>query len=212
MTGHFRFSAAPVLLLVNGLAAALLYFTLRWSGVTVDFVVVGAVLIGAVLGMFWRVYVLVLTSIMIVAVAAVMRVVNDNSGIYAITLNVLVVHVAHQFGYLFGVSSLSNFLLRNVEGQGAHIGEQKSADRANAPASAHLRSLDFQPKIDEAKNAAHGLARVERPTSPISLTPSGELLNAIESLARAVSTEAILQTIRTSARRLIGSDRGGVIL
>jgi two-component sensor histidine kinase len=37
-------------------------------------------------------------------------------------------------------------------------------------------------------------------------------LNAIESLARAVSTEAILQTIRTSARRLIGSDGVALIL
>src|ERR1700743_2476393 len=180
MTGHFRFSAAPVLLLVNGLAAALLYFTLRWSGVTVDFVVVGAVLIGAVLGMFWRVYVLVLTSIMIVAVAAVMRVVNDNSGIYAITLNVLVVDVAHQFGYLFGVSSLSNFLLRNVQGQDAQL-EPKNADHASAPAPFHLRSLAFQPDNDESKKAERNVARADRPTSPISLTPSGELLNAIES-------------------------------
>src|ERR1700761_3224603 len=116
MTRPIRLPAPPVLLLVNGLAAALLYLTLRWTGITVDFVVIGAVLIGAALGMFWRVYVLMLTSVMIAAVVVVMRVVTDNSGIYAIILNVLVVHVAHQFGYLFGVSSLSNFLLRNVQG------------------------------------------------------------------------------------------------
>ena len=44
------------------------------------------------------------------------------------------------------------------------------------------------------------------PRAGISRTPTGELLAAVEKLARAATTEEIVELIRTSARRLIGCD------
>ena len=44
------------------------------------------------------------------------------------------------------------------------------------------------------------------PRAGISRTPTGELLAAVENLARARTTEDIVELIRTSARRLIGCD------
>jgi two-component sensor histidine kinase len=46
----------------------------------------------------------------------------------------------------------------------------------------------------------------DNPRAGISRTPTGELLAAIENLARAGTTEDIVELIRTSARRLIGCD------
>jgi two-component sensor histidine kinase len=52
----------------------------------------------------------------------------------------------------------------------------------------------------------------DNPRAGISRTPTGELLAAIESLARAGTTEDIVELIRTSARRLIGCDGVAVVL
>lgn len=46
----------------------------------------------------------------------------------------------------------------------------------------------------------------DNPHAGISRTPTGELLAAVENLARAGTTEDIVELIRTSARRLIGCD------
>lgn len=52
----------------------------------------------------------------------------------------------------------------------------------------------------------------ENPRSSISRTPTGELLAAVESLARAGTTEDIVEVIRTSARRLVGCDGIAVVI
>jgi two-component sensor histidine kinase len=62
------------------------------------------------------------------------------------------------------------------------------------------------------KKAVAVFAPPERRPSPITLTPTGELFNAIEGLARAVDVDAILEIIRTSARQLIGSDGVALVL
>ena len=46
----------------------------------------------------------------------------------------------------------------------------------------------------------------ENPRSGFSRTPTGELLTAVENLARAGTTEDIVELLRTSARRLVGCD------
>ena len=53
---------------------------------------------------------------------------------------------------------------------------------------------------------------VNQPKSPLSRTPAAELLQAVESLARAGGTDEIVDTIRSTARHLIGSDGVALIL
>jgi two-component sensor histidine kinase len=180
-----------------------------------DSLVISAVLIGAALGMRWRVYVLGLTSIIFALAVVMIRFASDNHTTYAIAVNVISVHVAHQIGYLFGAASLSYFLitrrglqvlLRNMRDRNTVIADQ-AADRYNRPSLDGLQSSSVEPKIIEVSSQ-----RVDRSRRPISLTTTGDLLNAVESLARAVSTEAVLDIIRNSARRLIGSDGVALIL
>lgn len=52
----------------------------------------------------------------------------------------------------------------------------------------------------------------DNPRAGISRTPTGELLAAVENLARAGTTEDIVELIRTSARRLIGCDGIAMVL
>lgn len=52
----------------------------------------------------------------------------------------------------------------------------------------------------------------DNPRAGISRTPTGELLAAVENLARAGTTEDIVELIRASARRLIGCDGIAMVL
>jgi two-component sensor histidine kinase len=52
----------------------------------------------------------------------------------------------------------------------------------------------------------------DQPKSSISQTPAGELLHAVESLARAGGSDEIVDILRATARRLIGSDGIALIL
>ena len=52
----------------------------------------------------------------------------------------------------------------------------------------------------------------DNPRAGFSRTPTGELLAAVENLARAGTTEDIVELIRTSARRLIGCDGIAMVL
>ena len=52
----------------------------------------------------------------------------------------------------------------------------------------------------------------DNPRAGIARTPTGELLAAVDSLARAATTEDIVELIRTSARRLIGCDGIAIVI
>jgi two-component sensor histidine kinase len=56
------------------------------------------------------------------------------------------------------------------------------------------------------------LTMTDNPRAGFSRTPTGELLAAVEHLARAGTTEEIVELIRTSARRLIGCDGVAMVL
>jgi two-component sensor histidine kinase len=56
------------------------------------------------------------------------------------------------------------------------------------------------------------LIMTDNPRAGFSRTPTGELLAAVENLARAGTTEDIIELIRSSARRLIGCDGIAMVL
>jgi two-component sensor histidine kinase len=63
-----------------------------------------------------------------------------------------------------------------------------------------------------ARRTYFSITMTDNPRAGFSRTPTGELLAAVENLARAGTTEDIVELIRTSARRLIGCDGIAVVL
>jgi two-component sensor histidine kinase len=220
MTGplDFRSRDSSALLLVVTLAAVSLYLTLRLAGVSPDLLAVSAFLVGAALGMRYRVYVLSQTAVVFASITVIVHLSSEHTGATSIMLNVLVVHVAHQIGYLFGVASFPYLLIARTGVltllQGLSIATNEihnpPVGYGGEPNPDKRPNPDIDPNYRDPKHI--GLASVDRPTSAIGLTPTGELLNAVENLARAVSTDTILEIIRANGRRLIGSDGVALIL
>jgi two-component sensor histidine kinase len=215
---QFRFPEPPVLLLVTGVAAGLFYLALRWFGLPIDSLTMSALLVGAALGIRLRVHVLLLTTAMFSVATVIVRSPHANHETYAIGLNVLAVNTAHQIGYLFGVASVPYLAITRkwmrviqskVQSRNVDVRDQGDDSWIDL-ASENLPLADIQSEYR--LNAGAISAKGDRPRSPIGLTPTGDLLKAVESLARAATPDAIHDIIRSSARRLIGSDGVALIL
>jgi two-component sensor histidine kinase len=194
-------------LLIVTLVVAVLFFALHLLGFSVDILVVSAFLIGRLLGLQARVFIILPTSAALILITAAVHLAKGHDAAVSIALNILVVVTVHQVGYLFGVASApyvsvarSNFL---------------SLRRKLSTRDATVATLNEQPESNDLKRSENTKAVVaasDRRPTPITLTPTGELLSAIEKLSRAVDADAIHEIIRTSARQLIGSDGVALIL
>jgi two-component sensor histidine kinase len=214
-----RFGESPVLLLVTSLAASLLYLVLRWLAISIDALVISAMLIGIALGLRYRVHVVLLTSAIFASATVIIRSVHESPHAYVIGLNVLAVNIAHQIGYLFGLTSTSfpsiartgkRAFLARAWGRDTSIRDQGDESEPE-PTPASLPDAASQLMRHEPKSVGDD-SMIDRPRSHISLTPTGDLLSAVESLARSSNADAIQTIIRSSARRLIGSDGVALIL
>jgi two-component sensor histidine kinase len=210
-----RFLSSLIPLVVVGASTVLFYFALRRAGMSADWLIICAALVGAAL-MRWRVPVLILTSTAFVVVTLIVRFTAANNGLRSILGNVLTVNAAHQIGYLFGITASSYFailhkgmlaLMPAARDQLVRVRDQSGGQEGETtPTSGQSLSLG------SSERTSNDLIRADRSRSPFSSTPTGDLLRTVESLAEAGSPDAILEIIRTSARRLIGSDGVALIL
>jgi two-component sensor histidine kinase len=221
-SSKLRVQAFSALLPVAALAAASLFLGLRWTGASVNALAVVSFMVGAALGGRWTVNILLRTSIAVALTTVAVHLAERDFSVESIALSVLVVHIAHQFGYLLGVA-LTPYVSavrqsvrlsqREHTGQEAHAGPPLVPDPDDAQDAVIDGILLDSGAGRYARMESVVIAAAEyQSRSKISLTPSGELMKAIESLARAVSVDAIQEIIRTSARQLIGSEGVALVL
>ena len=209
---------STLIVFMTSLGAAWLYSGSHWLLTPVDSASIGAILAGAALGMLFPIYILLPTTAAFAVLALNIRITNPHAEITTIALNVLVIDIAHLIGYLFGVTCLPTITMaqRRASALFRNNSDRADGDRSQRTSNMHKQSVEAHSSLPsrnlEADSATKLFFTMKHPPAITNLTPTSDLLYVVEGLARASGTDAILAIVRTSARRLIGSDGVALIL